>query len=282
VPKESKKFINPLLRPSQEVEVKGEPLTRLQRSPASEAPVLEDFGVVEEIGTAGPEKSPFQMETPSKQEPSPVPLTAKTSTETETYTSTETSPVLSGNTQEKLFREGRKKSVSVPDRASVAYINDSNSQVSVDSQREDAYSTSRPRAMLSPAPAPYSETFGEPLPRASSTITPTSTNTYTPTSTSTDPPFSRQTFVQATPPILQTVPVDREQEENQERPSFRAAESVRRKKGPLAFEKTHERITIWIDKGLKQAFEELALDRELPKTALLNEAMADLLRKYGM
>lgn len=56
----------------------------------------------------------------------------------------------------------------------------------------------------------------------------------------------------------------------------------RRRRGELSFEKTHERITIWIDKQLKQAFEELAYQRELPKTALLNEAVADLLRKYGI
>src|SRR3989442_13074411 len=31
-----------------------------------------------------------------------------------------------------------------------------------------------------------------------------------------------------------------------------------RKRGSQAFERTHERITLWIDKGLKQRFEALA------------------------
>ncbi|GHO46446.1 hypothetical protein [Ktedonospora formicarum] len=62
--------------------------------------------------------------------------------------------------------------------------------------------------------------------------------------------------------------------------TFSAQGAVRRRRGAQTFERTHERITLWIDKRLKQAFDELANDRELPKTALLNEAIADLLRKY--
>lgn len=47
------------------------------------------------------------------------------------------------------------------------------------------------------------------------------------------------------------------------------------------FEKRHERTTIWVEKRLKQQFETLA-DREgTSKTALLNEALADLLKKYS-
>lgn len=47
------------------------------------------------------------------------------------------------------------------------------------------------------------------------------------------------------------------------------------------FEKRHERTTIWVEKRLKQQFEMLA-DREgTSKTALLNEALADLLKKYS-
>lgn len=61
---------------------------------------------------------------------------------------------------------------------------------------------------------------------------------------------------------------------------FSARGSLRRRRGAQTFERTHERITLWIDKRLKQAFDELAYESELPKTALLNEAIADLLRKY--
>ncbi len=53
-----------------------------------------------------------------------------------------------------------------------------------------------------------------------------------------------------------------------------------RKRGKQAFEKTHERITLWIDRGLKQRFEALADDKEVAKSTLLDEAIADLLEKY--
>lgn len=53
-----------------------------------------------------------------------------------------------------------------------------------------------------------------------------------------------------------------------------------RKRGNKAFEKTHERFTGWMDKQLKQQFVNLAQDKAVSKTSLLNEAIADLLRKY--
>ncbi len=53
-----------------------------------------------------------------------------------------------------------------------------------------------------------------------------------------------------------------------------------RKRGAQAFEKTHERITLWIDKGLKQRFEVLADEQGTAKATLLNEAISDLLKKY--
>jgi len=61
-----------------------------------------------------------------------------------------------------------------------------------------------------------------------------------------------------------------------------SAQVVRRKRGEQAFEKTHERITLWIDKRLKAGFDQLAEDEETSKTVLLNEAISDLLRKHGM
>ena len=53
-----------------------------------------------------------------------------------------------------------------------------------------------------------------------------------------------------------------------------------RKRGNQAFEKTHQRFTGWVDKHLKQQFEKLAEEKGVSKTSLLNEAFADLLRKY--
>lgn len=57
--------------------------------------------------------------------------------------------------------------------------------------------------------------------------------------------------------------------------------AARRRRNPQQpFEMTHERITLWMDKQLKQRFEALASQRELPKTALINEAVSALLEKY--
>ncbi len=53
-----------------------------------------------------------------------------------------------------------------------------------------------------------------------------------------------------------------------------------RKRGNKAFEKTHERFTGWMDKQLKKQLINLAQDKGVSKTSLLNEAIADLLRKH--
>jgi hypothetical protein len=52
-----------------------------------------------------------------------------------------------------------------------------------------------------------------------------------------------------------------------------------RKRGNKAFEKTHERFTGWMDKQLKKQFVKLAQDEGVSKTSLINEAIADLLKK---
>jgi hypothetical protein len=56
--------------------------------------------------------------------------------------------------------------------------------------------------------------------------------------------------------------------------------STHRKRGKQAFEKTHERITLWIDSTLKQRFEALAAEQGAAKSTLLDEAISDLLKKY--
>lgn len=52
------------------------------------------------------------------------------------------------------------------------------------------------------------------------------------------------------------------------------------KRKEQTFEQIHERMTSWVDKQLKRKFEALAIRERIPKTALLNEAIADLLEKY--
>ena len=55
---------------------------------------------------------------------------------------------------------------------------------------------------------------------------------------------------------------------------------ARRKRGAQAFERTHERITLWLDKDLKDRFEALAEEENAAKSTLLDEAISDLLKKY--
>jgi predicted transcriptional regulator len=52
-----------------------------------------------------------------------------------------------------------------------------------------------------------------------------------------------------------------------------------RKRGSQAFEKTHERITLWLDSELKRRFESLADEQGVAKSTLLDEAISDLLNK---
>ncbi len=56
--------------------------------------------------------------------------------------------------------------------------------------------------------------------------------------------------------------------------------ATQRNRGNKAFDKTHDRLTVWINKALKREFEALATNKGISKTALINEAVADLLRKY--
>ena len=96
------------------------------------------------------------------------------------------------------------------------------------------------------------KTFVNPLTRSSEedlNIPPTPTSPVTPA------------------PITSDLPAQNEY------PSFR-------NRGNKAFEKTHERFTGWMDKQLKKQLEKLAQDEGVSKTSLLNEAIADLLKKH--
>lgn len=52
------------------------------------------------------------------------------------------------------------------------------------------------------------------------------------------------------------------------------------KRKDKTFEQLHERMTAWVDKDLKGKFEKLVKRERSSKTALLNEAINDLLKKY--
>jgi hypothetical protein len=54
-----------------------------------------------------------------------------------------------------------------------------------------------------------------------------------------------------------------------------------RKRGKEAFERTHQRITLWADKQLYRQFKAVAKRHDLAQSTLLDEAIRDLLAKYG-
>jgi len=57
------------------------------------------------------------------------------------------------------------------------------------------------------------------------------------------------------------------------------SKSKRAKSREEVFEATHQRFTSWVDKKLKKQFDELAVQKGVSKSALLDEAIMALLRK---
>jgi len=57
------------------------------------------------------------------------------------------------------------------------------------------------------------------------------------------------------------------------------AKPKRAKSREEVFEETHQRFTSWVDKKLKKQFDDLAADRKISKSALLDEAIMALLHK---
>ena len=55
--------------------------------------------------------------------------------------------------------------------------------------------------------------------------------------------------------------------------------SKRAKSREEVFEETHQRFTSWVDKKLKKQFDDLAAERKVSKSALLDEAIMVLLHK---
>ena len=49
----------------------------------------------------------------------------------------------------------------------------------------------------------------------------------------------------------------------------------------MSFEKTHERVTLWLQKNYKRQFEALAEKEGVAKSTLLDEAIRDLIEKYN-
>lgn len=64
-------------------------------------------------------------------------------------------------------------------------------------------------------------------------------------------------------------------------PSTYTSTQPRRHHGELAYEKTHMRITHWLDNGLVRKLNALAKREGTSKSTLFDEAIRDLLEKYN-
>lgn len=71
---------------------------------------------------------------------------------------------------------------------------------------------------------------------------------------------------------------DNQSSSNSNVPSASSVTKLTKDKGKI-FEETHQRFTSWIDKKLKKQFDELAAEKGVTKSALLNEAIIALLHK---
>ena len=103
---------------------------------------------------------------------------------------------------------------------------------------------------------PKDRKFVNPLTQRSDTLPSTLPSTETSTESETLPSTSPSTFTSTLPQVKH------------------------RKRGAQAFERTHERVTYWLESRLKQRFEALADEQGVAKSTLLDEAIEDVLNKY--
>jgi len=282
VPKESKRFINPLLRPTVEVETKPEEVQTTQP---------ERSGSPEKTNTSTDTATKTSMEiltAHSVPEPSPVsqPIEPSSSAKKRVaYPSTPTS----------TFQE----ETELPARLQTGDFPRSEREVAAGESEVERLEGENMMLYTSSVVPRYRDDQAT-APRRGIQVDQPVLQTLMPSSITQPSPFpsTSQTVEWASPPAIPDSPplpststyISTEQnassaytrhDEVVEQEHYSAPPPSRRRRGAQAFEKTHERITLWIDKRLKQAFEELAYEQEISKTALLNEAMADLLNKYA-
>lgn len=243
MPKETKKFINPLLRPSQqEVEPKQEipPKQEKSAAPVQASKTSLAHQIVEQEEKLKPTDPPIQEVPQSVNGSTTRPRPAKT-----TKHITETA-----NGQEN----------GMPEQA--------NNHVQAYEPQSETLRAHPNQTLIRPETPPYNAHVSSATIAESIVAQP------------------EEKSVRATPDIDTGKDTNADLEENDD-DSYESevdftnvTTKARRKRGEQAFEKTHVRITVWIDKSLKQSFEDLALQRDKPKTALLDEAIADLVRKY--
>lgn len=236
MPKETKKFINPLLRPSQSSETKPTVQAPSEIELARTETQAQNFVSDKEVNVE-PETAPAMVEPMQSEEPV-------------------VAPQINGSVANRTF--------------SASDV--SNQQTPASEERNFAGSGEKARDVVK-----------------SQTSAKTRSNTGTLAEGSA--PRSRQAAtrrdgnIPATPtrqlsgPLAGDIGID--EDFNELDPSSEDSRAgAKRRRNIQPFESTHERITLWMDKQLKQRFEDLAYQRELPKTSLINEAVTALLQKY--
>lgn len=222
MPKETKKFINPLLRPS------AEPKAVVQPRPEPEVLFQEEV-------SQNPSSVDFPEQLADRTEQAQIPLTASVSAPREISID----PVVEIPAKESTPKKARAESDRINEPKAAVEVN----PVSNNRRKAAAVSSSQESSVPEPVSA---------------------RSRYTPVNTLADiEDYSAESdndFQDATTNDTRT--------------------GIKRRKNIQPFESTHERITLWMDKQLKQQFEDLAYRRELSKTALINEAVAELLQKY--
>ena len=244
MPKESKKFINPLLRPSQqEAEPKQETPAKQEKS-ASVATV--------QASNTQRSRQIEEQEERSKQTP-PDPL------------------------DQEVIEPGSHKVSTNGARSHTAKA--ARHLTASERQTENAQETSTPALEYIQTYEPQAETL---RPGPNQTILRPETPSYTTHIPDVVESIAAESEERAKTQEIPDVDIDESDDEpyDPEVDFTVTTTKAKRKRGEQAFEKTHVRFTVWVDKSLRQSFEDLALQRDKPKTTLLNEAIADLVRKY--
>ena len=114
---------------------------------------------------------------------------------------------------------------------------------------------------------PKDKKFVNPLYQPTSTEPSTETETLAPTQSTTLPATEPATFSETLPSTYTSTSDDA---------------VAHRKRGKEAFEQTHRRVTHWMNKRFVKQLERLAIEQGKAKSTMLDEAIEDLFRKYGM
>jgi hypothetical protein len=251
VPKETKKFINPLLRPSQqEVEPKQEKAPKQEKS-APASPV--------QSNRSQSARQPGEQEEKSEPTP-PRQATAEPELQAASTNGDLTQPRTPKTTRHNI--DPNQQSTSRQESGITTLERGGNSGQTYELQPETLRAHAN-QTLLRPETPSYDPRVSAP-PEVEEIVT----------------EFKQNLGTQGVPDVDEDINESDDDAYEPETDFGVTTTKARRKRGDQAFERTHVRFTVWVDKSLKQSFEDIASQRDKPKTTLLNEAIADLVRKY--